>query len=183
MTQFGIMNDYFEWLFDKLCKNRDSGQYSFKKLLTHLHNTEFRYLLQRDSNRAMDGIGLRYRFAVDQGHEEVSDTVKRYLDGPCSVLEMMTALAIRCEEDTMSNTDFGDRTRQWFWDMVVNLGLGSMTDDRYDKYHVDYILNRFLDREYEPDGKGGLFRIKGCDRDLRTVEIWYQLCWYLDNIT
>ena len=82
----------------------------------------------------------------------------------------------------MDDPGVGDRTGQWFWGMIVNLGLGSMTDGRYDRRFVEGVLNRFLNREYEPDGRGGLFRIKHCNRDLRTVEIWYQLCWYLDSI-
>lgn len=77
----------------------------------------------------------------------------------------------------------GDRTQQWFWGMVNSLGLGSMRDDIFDRGFVDYTINRFLNRDYEPNGKGGLFTIRNCDRDLRTVEIWYQLNWYLDTIS
>jgi hypothetical protein len=47
---------------------------------------------------------------------------------------------------------------------------------------VDYVLDRFLDRDYEPDGRGGLFRVKHTDEDLRFVEIWYQMNWYLDEL-
>ena len=83
----------------------------------------------------------------------------------------------------MDDPEIGDRTGQWFWGMIVNLGLGSMTDNRYDEDFVTETIERFLDRDYEPDGKGGLFTVRNCDRDLRYVEIWYQLCWYLDNIT
>lgn len=82
----------------------------------------------------------------------------------------------------MDDPNVGNRTAQWFWSMINNLDLGSMTDSRFDKRFVDERLDIFLNRKYEPDGKGGLFRIRGCDRDLRTVEIWYQLCWYLDSI-
>jgi hypothetical protein len=95
---------------------------------------------------------------------------------------MMVALALACEEDIMDNTSYGNRTGQWFWGMIVNLGLGSMTDGRYDERRVDEIIDRFLDRDYEPNGEGGLFTIRHCDRDLRDVEIWHQLCWYLDSI-
>jgi hypothetical protein len=105
------------------------------------------------------------------------------LDGPCSVLEMMIALAIRCEETIMDDPDIGDRTRQWFWGMIINLGLGGMTDANFDPDFVDDSVLRFLNRDYEPDGRGGLFTIRNCHRDLRDVEIWYQLCWYLDSIT
>ena len=40
-----------------------------------------------------------------------------------------------------------------------------------------------MNREYEPNGKGGLFTIRGCEEDLTEVEIWYQLNWYLNTIT
>ena len=82
----------------------------------------------------------------------------------------------------MDNPQIGDRTRQWFWEMLANLGLSTVTDERYDREFVDEILQIFLDREYKPDGRGGLFVIKNCDRDLRDVEIWYQMCWHLNDI-
>ena len=145
-----------------------------------LHDTEFRYSIPRDDNRAYDGLNLRYRFGYENGY---GDDISADFDSrPCSVLEMMVALAIRCEESIMDDPYVGDRTGQWFWGMIVNLGLGSMIDSRFDKRRVDEVIKRFLDREYEPNGKGGLFTIKNCDRDLRNVEIWYQLCWYLDGI-
>ena len=93
----------------------------------------------------------------------------------------MVALTIRCEETIMDNPAFGDRTGQWFWSMVNNLGLSDMTDDRFDERIVRKKIDIFLKRGYEPDGQGGLFRIKHCRRDMRYVEIWYKLCWYLDQ--
>ena len=179
MARNDIVIEYVEWLFDIVNKNR----HYFGRLLTHLHNTDFRCVIPRDENRAADGMNLRYRFALANGYEDDARLIIHCLDGPCSVLEMMIALAIRCEEDIMDDATIGDRTAQWFWGMVVSLGLGSMTNDRYDKQFVDDVLNTFLDRRYSPDGRGGLFTIRYCDRDLRTVEIWYQLLWYLDSIT
>ena len=144
-----------------------------------LHNTEFRWTISRDKNRAYDGIDLRNRFSLQLGYElDLAD----YIKGPCSVLEMMIALSLRCEETIMDNTSYGDRTTQWFWGMINNLGLGDMVDSRFDKEYVNDIIQRFLDRDYEPDGKGGLFTIRVCDYDLRDVEIWCQLLWYLDSI-
>lgn len=177
-----IINEYFDWLFKIVCEKRYSKQISYKKLLIRLHNTEFRYSIPKDQNRAEDGIDLRYRFILMNGYEESYDLIMDILDGPCSVLEMMVALAIRCEENIMDDPNIGDRTGQWFWGMIVNLGLGSMNDNRFDRWFVDGTINRFLDREYEPDGRGGLFTIRHCKHDLRNVEIWYQLCWYLDSI-
>lgn len=80
----------------------------------------------------------------------------------------------------MDNPLYGDRTSQWFWGMINNLGLNGMTDRSYDAEYVERTVDRFLNRDYEPDGRGGLFRIRNCGKDLRKAEIWHQLCWYLD---
>jgi hypothetical protein len=93
---------------------------------------------------------------------------------------MMVALAIRCES-VMDDTSFGDRTGQWFWGMISSLGLGSMNDSRFDIDYVEDCVTRFLERDYEPDGRGGLFTIRHCDRDMRDVEIWTQLWLYIDS--
>ena len=82
----------------------------------------------------------------------------------------------------MDDPRYGDRTAQWFWGMITNLGLSPMKDRKFDERFVDDVVDRFLDREYRPDGKGGLFHIKDCDGDLRDLEIWRQLLWYLDTI-
>lgn len=179
MTRHEITNAYFEWLYDLVCENRYHPDNSQRKLLMQLHDTEFTYLIPRDKNRAEDGKALRYRFAKTHHHDESVDYVMDCLDEPCSVLEMMVALAVRCEEDYMDDPRYGNRAAQWFWEMIVSLGLGSMFDSRYDKQYVDDILRRFLDRRYDPDGRGGLFRVRNCSLDLRKMEIWQQMCYFL----
>lgn len=170
-----IENDYFEWLFELVCGKRYADDISYRKLLTLLHNTEFTFIIPMDENRAYDGLSIRYRFL------DSIDCDRDYICRPCSVLEMMTGLAIKCEENIMDDPKVGDRTRQWFWGMINNLGLGAMTDSNFDKRYALDVIHIFLDRRYSPNGKGGLFTIKNCDRDLREVEIWHQLCWYLDS--
>lgn len=178
-----ISNDYFEWLSNIVCGQRFAPQISYRRLLEHLHCIEFHYLIPRDRNRAEDGVEMRYRFALERGYEDSSEVITDALDGPCSVFEMLVALAIRCEEDIMDDPGFGSRIGQWFWGMIRNLGLSTMRDDKFDEQFVNDVITRFLNREYEPDGRGGLFTVRHCDRDLRDVEIWHQLCWYLDSIT
>jgi hypothetical protein len=143
----------------------------------HLHSVEFIFSIPMDVNRAKDGEDLRYRFGLDKGWTDIP----LELQGPCSVLEMMVALSVRCEETIMDDPRIGDRTGQWFWGMISSLGLGSMMDNQFDKEYVDSVIHRFLKREYEPNGKGGLFTVKRCRYDLRSFEIWYQMCWYLDK--
>lgn len=180
-----IDDGYFNWLYNIVCHDRFSNGISYRKLLSYLYYTNFRYTIKRDENRACDGVDLRLRY-YDYVHNSGGDVfwIERYLDGrPCNVLETMVALAIRCEEDIMDDPRIGDRTSQWFWEMIVNLGVGSMTDDRFDERYVEEVIETFLNRKYEPDGRGGLFTVRNCDTDLRKVEIWYQLCWYLNSIT
>lgn len=172
-----INSDYFEWMYDLMCEERFAGSISYRQLFTFLHDTEFVYFIPYDENRAVDGITLRYHFCRIHDCEDM----EYCLSGPCSVLEMMIALAIRCEE-SMDNPAKGDRTSQWFWAMITNLGLGSMSDGNFNEHMVNDIITCLLDREYEPDGRGGLFRVRGWDRDMRTAEIWHQLLAYMNTI-
>lgn len=173
-----INDEYFEYLCELIDAKRYAKSVSYRKLLMRLHDIEFIYSVPYDDNRADDGIQLRRKFALTRDDMAVID----YISGPCSVLEMMVALAVRCET-IMDDTCYGDRTGQWFWGMINNLGLSSMTDSRFNKHEVDAIISRFLNREYDRNGRGGLFTVKNCERDMRTVEIWGQLNWYLNNIT
>ena len=181
MTRNEVVDKYFDWMVILVCGQRYSKHISYDRLLADLHNMDFIWIVANDGNRASDGAKLRRRFALRQGFEDDS-YICECLDGPCSMLEMMVALAIRCEETIMDDPLVGDRTGQWFWGMIVSLGLGSMIDSRYDRDFVRDVIDRFLHRDYEPDGTGGLFKINGCKHDLRKVEIWIQLLWYLDNI-
>lgn len=174
-----VNDEYFEYLCDLVDSRRFSRQVSYRKLLRHLHNIEFTWFVPHDDNRADDGIQLRRDFALDMN----DPSMVRYIGGPCSVLEMMVALAVRCEKTIMDDTLMGNRTGQWFWGMIKNLGLNSMRDSNFDIDYVDEAIARLLNREYEPDGRGGLFTVKHCQYDMRKVEIWCQLSWYLGSIT
>lgn len=175
-----LQDEYFDWLYSKVCGDEKSPGFEYRKLLMQLHSIEFAYLMEKDGDRAEDGVNLRYRFAITHNHDP--EFVFNVIWGPCTVLEMMVALAIRCEETIMDDAHIGDRTRQWFWEMAHSLGIDTMRDSKFDKDFVDRKIDKFLRREYSPDGRGGLFTLKHCDQDLRDVEIWYQLCWHLNEI-
>ena len=174
-----INDEYYKWLRSIVDKHIRDISYGY--LLDALYHREYDPALPMDSNRAGDGLGLRYRFS-DLKRYRYED-VEAALPETCSMLEMMIALALRCEETIMDNPQKGNRTKQWFWQMVASLGLSSMTDDNYDRRYVRLVLNQFMRNDYEPDGHGGLFTIYGSKDDLRNVEIWVQLLWYLDTIS
>lgn len=169
--------EYFDWMYSLVFgKNR-----SYRKLLVRLHEIPFRYSIPMDGNREADGINLRYRFGYENEYEDY--IIATELDcKQCSVLEMMIALCIRCEEQIMDDPDVGNRTGKWFCDMLKNLRLHNMDDKRFDVDYVDRVVSMFLKRKYQPNGQGGLFTVHTRRCDMRNVEIWYQMCWYLDEL-
>ena len=173
---------YLDWMYNIVCDDRYSRNLSYRKLFAYLHDIRFVYSLPMDGNRYEDGIDLRYRFARDNNISQVK--VATYLDHrPCSVLEMMVALAIRCEDQIMDDPDVGNRVGQWFWAMIVSLNLGRMTDTNFDPQYVDNVMDIFLNRRYSRNGSGGLFTIKDKTKDMRSIDIWYQMCAYLNELS
>ena len=181
MYQHEIEDEYFEWLYGFIDNNRFHKKISYRKVIRYLFDAPFRWTIPKDENRASDGVGLRRRYAIESGFDD--HYFMDYLDGPCSVLEVIIALALRIEETIMDDPTIGNRTSQWVWIMLGSLGLESMTDDRFNIELVQWIIDQFLDREFESDGKGSLFWIPNCRFDLRDTEIWIQMLWYLDTIT
>ena len=182
MTKDELNNLYFDWMYQLVSNDeRYSSRLSFRKHINLIHDNKFKKMNVKDGKRYEKGFNIRYRFGYKYGvsDAEIADCLDTR---PCSVLEMMIALSIRLEEHIMDDPDIGDRTGQWFWDMIVNLGLGSMDDSKFDKAYAIDVIRRFLNRDYGRDGKGGLFTIEHCRYDMRDVEIWYQANWYLDNI-
>lgn len=164
-------NKYFEWVYNTMCQTED-----YTKLFETLHQMEFVYVNPYDANRLSDGLSLRNRYKYITN----DNTVYEY-NNPCSVLEMIAALAIRCEY-IMDDPTKGDRTSQWFWVMIVSLGIGNMNNNNYDEDYIYECINIFLNHDYERDGKGGLFFVRGYTGDMRALEIWEQMCIYLNTI-
>ena len=179
MIKNKLDQDYFDWMYNMMCS--DTYSLSYRKLLWYLYDTTFEYIIDRDGNRADDGIHFRYRFGYDNDYPE--ETIRRYLDlKPCNMLEMMAALAYRIEEQIMTDTSYGNRTSQWFWNMINSLGLGQMCDAKFDVEYVENVIFRFLNRDYSPYGAGGLFIVNNPACDMRDVEIWCQAMWFLNDI-
>lgn len=172
-----IRERYFGWLCDIVCRDEWPSVGAAEPLLRQMHRKIFRYEIAMDGNRADDGIQLRYLFLSENGYPY--QAIAAFGDAECSVLEMLVALSVRCEEHIMENPEYGDRTDFWFWGMIENLGLMRFIGRFWDEGEVDDILERLLRHEYGPHGEGGLFLIPQCAEDLRKTEIWYQMNWYL----
>lgn len=175
MNRKRLKQEYFEWLLSY------AKCYRHRELLLLLFQVDFTYTVPMDGNRFEDGINLRYRFADEKGYKYkyISPMID---DVPCSMLEMMVALALRIEEHITGDPDVGDRTSRWFKDMLKNCGLYDMTDERFSRRSAIGIVNNVLNRNYERNGDGGLFCLRRTRTDLRNVEIWYQAMWYIDEV-
>jgi hypothetical protein len=169
-----VLNDYFDWLYFTVLPGKNNER--FRKLLSALHSIVFRYFIDYDENRAIDGVNLRWYYVCDGGDDSIMDWQE-----PCTVLEMLIALAMRMD-NIMGGVDGECNVPYWFWMLLHHIDLAEMTDEHFDKNYLHKRVDMFLDREYEPDGYGNIFHIQDCREDLRTVEIWTQMCWYLDSI-
>ncbi|MGE5418510.1 MAG: hypothetical protein ACM3N1_00240, partial [Accumulibacter sp.] len=78
-----------------------------------------------------------------------------------------------------------DKTFRWFWELMENVGLNKFTDDDYfdmgGTLKINHILGTVLGRTYKRNGEGGLFPIKKTIKDQKKIEIWYQMCEYLNE--
>lgn len=174
-----IRDDYYDWLIDLTCGwCSRHGDYSV--LMSYLYTRQFTWTIARDSNRASDGFDMRYRFIEqDPTNTYTYRDVYLYLTHPCNVLEMMTALARRCEDHIMGDPSAGDNAGRWFWEMIANMHLEDQTNDYFDEDYVEEVVTNMLERNYQRNGDGGLFRIDDPTKDMPSAEIWSQLCWHL----
>ena len=190
-----IRDEYFSWLYKQI----DDRHRSHIKLCQELHRKMFVWSVHNDDNRCDDGIALRDRFIEDLRLDDSHVEVIYFLKEPCTVLEVLVALAGRMNDlmydlnDTQRN-----KTPKFFYEMISNLGLDRYTDNhsRFDgssypmgtqfdpvsEAEINEILEIFLDRTYGVDGRGGLFPLKKRHReDQSRVEIYYQMMYWLDE--
>lgn len=171
--------DYFQWLCELVYI--DSKKDSYWILAKKLHETNFIWLVPNDDNRASDGIELRKEYFPERSYKDY----RRWNDNPCSVFEMLIALARRIDFDVKDPDDRRDFTHRYFWEMLDNLGLMQYDDDHYYERNgpIDCpaILSNFLHREYCSNGEGGLFPLRHRGQDQRYVEIWYQMNAYVNE--
>lgn len=170
---------YFTWLATLAFPN-ESFQGSYSKLLLQLYDTPYEWDRAQplDENRYVDGLNLRESFAYKMKLPE--DVVHDAIVGRCSMLEMLCALGVRIDNDIMANPSTGyDHGYYWIQEMLGNLGLLHYENDYWDHDAVATIISDFYSKNFAADGLGGLFYIPGSQRDLRTMNVWEQMCYYI----
>lgn len=122
---------YFRWLTDQI----DDGSGRVKKyrhLLSDLFDISYKWVIELDSNRAVDGMNLREKYRA--GYER---------DMGCSVLEMLIAMCVRFEYSVAAEPGEEDPSR-WFWLIIERLDLDLYSDECYDLEAVKTILELWM---------------------------------------
>lgn len=160
-------DEYLEWLYSQVGSVDDEDPMrTYWALMKLLYSREFTWTNELDANRAQDGKDLRKEFANHHTRTRVS---RDWLDMPCSVLEVLVGLSWKMEFEAEHTQSY------WFWILIDNLGLTECSDSHPpDERIVDHILEKFMTRQYAPNGAGGLFPLQHTNEDQRNVELWYQ---------
>lgn len=154
-------DDYYIWLCD-LVDLEAHRMYS--NLISFLYDTEFVWSVAKDSNRAGDGKALRDDYIREVSWFDTSP--EDWFDEPCSLLEMLIALARRTRIDLMPEFDI--EVSDWFWIFVKNLGL-----DKYDdRCNFDEKFVTLFQKKVAGFGFCDTFFEK---RDFLGADIWQKL--------
>lgn len=141
---------------------------------------------------AFPPVGNEEVFALDQNWYGWCDWLRQIyaslggaepLDNlPYSILEWLTVMAIKVEDDVMRDPWQypEDRSWCWFWVMVHNLGL-----DRPGIHptEVEQIVSCLLNRQFAPSGAGSICgHMPNARLDMRYVPFWNQMNqWAIQN--
>lgn len=162
-----LENSYLIWLENQVHVN--NGR-SYHELFKQLQSKEFIWLIPNDDNRIADGFDVRHEYFRRYKHHAI-------LSHGCSVLEVIIALSRRLAFAT------GGAAENWAWTLIEHLGLHKMSGHigRIRENQIEEILENLIWRNYHPDGTGGFFPLAWPNKDQREVEIWYQMCAYIDE--
>lgn len=169
-----LYDDYYEWLLEQIKFNLPEHR-KYGKLIDELNRREFTWTIMMDENRDMDGKYLRVDYLQDTGRDE-----DLAWNDPSSVLEVLVAFSRRIEIE-ITGTPGEDDLSRWFWVMIKNLGLLKFDDERFNRKSVNEILDIWLERRFKKDGSGSIFLTRKNDIDMRGVQMWYQMQYFLDE--
>ena len=180
MNDMDLYVEYYNWLLNKI----EFGNFTelYIGLLRRMFGTAYFSALPIDENRASDGKDLRYFFCEETGYD--LDDLNLAVGDSCTVLEMLIAFADLIANKELGDAEKGDRTPDWFWRMVKNLGLLDYPGEYLPlelRLEVTTIIQNWLNRNINYDGSGGLFPLKNPPGDERKVEFLYQMRAYLNE--
>ena len=168
--------EYWNWIVDRMHGRRH------QMLFETLHDVKFQWCpdVPMDAARETDGRYLRRLFEDESGIRMPEEA----LSYPASFLEVVVALADSMEDSVMYSPGSESDSSRWFWMMLDNMGIGDCDDEWFaETFDAKmYVLQRVDDvmlRRYSFDGHGGLFPLCESRKDMRLVDLWYQMNAYV----
>lgn len=182
------MNEHYDMYYAYLISLIEPpvGKYSTLRqrglMLYELWKREFSWLDEYDheEDRAMDGKALRDRFLI-----EFDETPDKIPQGPCRVLEMLIAFAIRIDTIIYDHV-MGHRPYDILEMFLINLGFSELTDTEIqpikDAGYIDARIDNWINHHITPDGQGGLFRFPKPAYTINSLTNWDQMNkWIIDT--
>ena len=166
---------YFEFLYEM-----GFNDYKHYELARYLYSLPFEWSNPRDENRMYDGIAMRREFE-EEDRLGVTIDISTVLEGEaCTMLEFFIGFAYRLVRDMFNDGDI--TVPELIKKMFFNLDIWDRDDDEWipssDEDVIDDRLERWVIRDYDYFGEGGLFIVPDAEEDLRHVEMWVQASWW-----
>lgn len=189
-----LVDDYVYYLY-RIVQN---GGENHRKLCIELFKNRFfitRSAPKRDVDREKDGLELRKEWSYEI--HKLDNIIRDEYPGddldygmytiPCTMLEMIIGVSKRMSEQLMDE-DGEDKTAQYFWEIIGNLGLDCWDDDNFGwetglaPKNIGKTCEILCKRQYNPDGTGGgMFPMPGIlGINQKKMEIWYQMQEYIN---
>lgn len=175
-TQRELEQNYYEWLKDLIPELK----IAYGDLIQILYDTPFRAIFESDNDRMSDGMSLRNRYTQANRMSNALNLLLREAH-PCSVLEVMLALALRIEEEYLGAYSDEHPVGQWFNYMLHSLGIAHMIDPFFETEIASEVIDKFLNHNYRPDGFGSLFWIINTKEDMRQLDLWHQAMLWINE--
>lgn len=175
-----ISQDYFRWLCSKVMIEQDiDSEVSYMFLADRMYRVSFNDNVPNDRNRSADGIKQRHDFLQEYGDNYSAKEASDLTYPGANVFEVLVGLAI------LANSEWELGVINWFGKFLQNLKITGFFDKEVeagDINRIGRVLAKFNERKYSPNGRGGLFPLRGHNwEDQRTTELWYQLSHYIEE--
>ena len=157
-----VLHEYHEWLVS-LVDPTGAMSRRYSELLWCLDEVDYRYRVELDQNRYLDGLKMREEFDEETDFRDnfgrkisVSESLSCK---KCSVLECFVALFTRYSDTILTEPGDPSVAPELFYDALSTLGLLYFDDykDNFDDIFV--ILDEFM------DGKKCMFCVKKCKKN------------------
>nr|DAQ77805.1 MAG TPA: hypothetical protein [Caudoviricetes sp.] len=160
---------YFDWLLNDVINVGDDG---YTKLYREMNTIRYSYRIAMDANREGDALELR----GDYEYYNHTSCDAPFQGSIASFLEFLISVIVRVDNDLGLQL-----TRaEWMHRFIQAMDLQSYTDSYFEAVGdvsepIRLLIDRTMKRKYNADGSnGGLFVIKGCDKDLRRMQLFDQ---------